>query len=209
MKVRQCNFPFYRGSITGAIHSATPPGSVSPTPYNRCKMTLLNWYTPAFAGWRGSTRWKIHGSGNVYQGNGPAVNKGYMKVRRVATEIFTYNESVPTWEDFGTPNEISSTNMFSKDSTIDGGFVTSEDGNGALEYELPYQEQLRFFPARVENQTLNFNFTSFHDFETVTGSSGFDGTCFDRYCAAGEDFSLFFFAGVPRVFYIGFGDPPP
>jgi hypothetical protein len=203
-KRRQNNLPYYRGFNEDGIHSAFVTG-IGSQPYNRCKTTLMNWVIPAYAGWRGATRWKIAIEGHVED----LMKTAYMSVQRQATDLTGYEESFAQWIAMDTANDIAYTSLRNKPHTWDGSTVSFTSVNPAIEYELPYYSTLRFMPAKKRNLTTSVGNANFHDFQTVTALDNGGGMHFDSYCSTGEDFNLFFFTGAPIVYYYGPDDPQP
>lgn len=202
---RSNNLPYYRGYSATGVHEAAG------VPYNRCKMTLINWIMPAYTGWRGATRWKyVRGKELMHPlGSDPSVQHAYMSVRRLGAEKGPYLESQPLLTTYDDPSTTAFGAMEAMGHTADGNTATVATQNAVLEVETPYYTHLRFGTAKDADRTGRTGFNFYHELETISvgeENSG-AGMQIDSYCAVGEDFSLFFFTGAPIVFRVGSVDP--
>lgn len=184
------DFPFYRGLCEFGIDD-TLDGA-----YNYCDMTMLNWVTPAYAGYRGSIRWKY---ATMLQRSSAPNNllNAHMQVTRTPVGNLGYlNFSTAVTYDL---SYIARTIRAQVAHTCSGATFTNRLTNGTVEAELPYQSNRRFYSARRDNPNqVNSEFPS-HRLQIVTteGSSAFMS-----YCAAGEDFQLYFFVNVPKCWVV-------
>lgn len=205
-KRRANNLPYYRGYAPGGVHSADG------VPYNRAKMTTLNWIMPAYTAWRGATRWKYvraKETTSIAGGGSDLLRQAWMTVRRVATKISGYDESMPAWTGPGTANAIAANNLREMDHTWDGNTATTTVQNPVIEAELPYYSNLRFGMAKEANLTTQTAISYVHELETLSAVNTNAGMHIDAYCSIGEDFSLNFFTGAPIAYYVGPFDPDP
>jgi hypothetical protein len=93
-----------------------------------------------------------------------------------------------------------------------GSFLLDFNSQPGVEFEIPYQTNMRFRPAGDRNQTLNSrygNSSAIFDQIADVNLMGFSGAAglndvrreiFNYYCAAGEDFSLHWYIG-PAIIY--------
>jgi len=196
---RYCMFPFLRGNVAGAVE--TDAGA---NPYNYCNTILLHWVTSAFSGWRGSIRWKIlyresdnatstHAPSILYWGRDDPIPSG--------TQIYI--------DDFGTYSLTNREEWAIR--TVKGNsenLLTGAKGmtysdvniNGNTEIEIPYYNRDRFVPGKNEN----FTGTEFINAPTIVGDhhvfvSTF--TTMDFMIGTGEDFQVYMFTGLPRMYY--------
>ncbi|APG78607.1 hypothetical protein 2 [Beihai paphia shell virus 2] len=202
------NLPYHRGYAPGGVHS------VDLVPYNRAKMTLMNWIMPAYTAWRGATRWKYVRSRETTSedlaGAPGFIQNCSMTVRRLAGNAAGYSESTPVWVSIDEPNYIAYDNLRHIGHTWDGNTATMTTVNPVIEAELPYYSNFRFGFAKAANLTTAVNnATFFHELETMTAVNEVNGCQFDSYCSIGEDFSLYFFTGAPIVYNVGVDDPIP
>jgi hypothetical protein len=168
-------FPNYRGSDpTGLV--ATPGARV-----NYSMMTYLNYVVPAYLGFRGGIRWKLHWRQNT--------NTDLLNVSRspyISTYVFTESPSARDEMDFWSANGVF--------DVTSGTMLTSGQYNPIAEFELPYYSNKRFYNAR--NGRINTAYEG--DFFTTslyTAGSGSLETM--NYVSGSEDFSTFFFLNVP------------
>lgn len=214
LKRRANDLPLYRGWDPQGIHSGA--NGANPAPYNRVKNTMLNWFMPAYAGWRGAIRWKYVNRFTVSDpdaagSNVPAPSVSTMSITRVANADNGYDLSGTNYDFAGADaNQLAQFMMNHFRGSWDGTLVTYTQGNNTLEAELPWYLNERFKPAKRMNRVnreSNGDIAQFHDFETFT-SVGNDGAyLMDTYCATGEDFNLYFFVSTPIVYYQGENDP--
>lgn len=192
-------FPHYRGAAPGAVDFV--PGVFA---YNRSKTTMLNWLTPAYAAYRGGVRWKFI----------PLSNPRALASMRVARHVDPNGFS--TYASFLSLKKVNSITSTIRESFLQNmstGFsgmaVTSGEDNSVLEIESPFMSQFRFYPARWMNKTTSSEFNQWlrlHAHYTSHGGEN-QNLVVGSYCAAAEDFSLFFFLAVPISYKIGATDP--
>jgi hypothetical protein len=188
----QPNFPYFRGHApAGASMNYAKDGK----PYNYSKTTLMNYLTPAFAGVRGSIRWKyalLNAAGN-FGGTLKVIRKSHgaipsTTIRNISDEVSMLN------------------NMHFMGSTHPGASVVDLQHNSVVSVDIPFYSMGRFTSARSVNtfmKDIATNTTHHHVIEavlarrddTVNGQITIQG-----YVAAGEDFNLFFFVNTPLMF---------
>lgn len=199
-------FPYLRGRVSGAVD--TTAGGL---PYNLCNTVLLHWCTWAFSGWRGSIRYKVLPRGSLNADDMPSLYVqrcalGEASFRRAVGQRLGYTTAARAAESV-MPRETGTT--FPRANRgftgTQGQIYQTGHVNPVLEFECPYYSPYRFTPGKQENHT-----------ETNTYNEGFDyyfqmngrqSTALDFHVAAGEDFQLYFFTGLPRLYYEA--DPPP
>lgn len=196
------NVPYLRGFAPNAIDKVDN-GSNPDISYNRCKMTHLNWFLPAYVGYRGAMRWKyVKGIeiANNMRHSSMTVNRSGLSTLGV-TEIVS-----PVTTDDVDINVYKSQILAAKHSTWDGASITTTETNPVLEIELPWYSNYRFGFCKSADFTSGLDWQQFHELQTyVTKRSA----CFDSYVSVGEDFSLYFFTGAPIAYKVGRNDPPP
>jgi hypothetical protein len=205
--VRFPAFPYFRGNVSGAVDTTTLAA-----PYNYCNTLLLHWVRTAFQGSRGSIRYKLVPRGfqdrgdrievqrSVYQPGAPA----YAVVR---SGLNTYASDVTARRDI-MANKVAATinNVPLYENPLFGArglALTTNQINGALEVEVPYQSYFRFSPGKFENLTSQQLFDPAWDIHMYLNSEFVDSnsTTVDVYAAAGEDFQTYFFTGLPPMYY--------
>lgn len=203
LSISQGIFPFYRGSPDGAYSTSTTPAG----PWNYCSNTFLNYITPAFAGWRGGLRWKVIRDSTTS-------SSGFLTyVSRIADSASAPSYYGVTWDTMlgvgaGNVKTVAYDSYFRlcpSSGTLDAntsmdGTVINRISTGAVEAEFPWYSNLRFFPAKQQNQTTQGPFRGFW-YAVMTmfqGANSIESANF--YCATAEDFNLFFFTGAPIVY---------
>jgi len=203
---RQSMFPFLRGHVAGAIH-ATDLGQS----YNYCNTVMLHWVTLAHSGWRGSIRWKITPRGEIRTERKPVYY-----IQRGELGVDEYSEqSAPMTNGYDTLSQLAASTVLTEISPsyvhpskplsgVRGLLLTSGFVNPNCEFEVPYYSKYRFTPGKVSNYTQTSIWTPTWDYR-IFADGDYD-TSFDTWCAAGEDFQVYFFTGLPRMYYEM--DPP-
>lgn len=176
-------FPYYRG------YDPQGKDNTSTEPVNYVQNTMLNMLAPLYAGMRGNIRHKF-----LYSGKSSLSNPMITSSSVNATNPYSLTTTFLT----GTNIERGiSASLNTGISSLFGRATTNLGINDTIEVELPFYSPQRMWPARAINgaNNLNRSFTA----EATVGEE--DVLAYDEYVAAGEDFSLFFFTGVPRQFY--------
>lgn len=193
-------FPYLRGNVAGAIHETALLKS-----YNYCNTILLHWVTTAFSGWRGSIRYKWLPRGTLEPNGRPT-----MYVQRQDKGNTDYKISNFTPRTYASSSDAAD-GVVTKDigtgypapgqpySGIKGQMYQSGYVNPAIEFEIPYYSSNRFTPGKQENLTVGEQFNEGYDYYLQV--EGTTGTAFDIHVAAGEDFTTYFFTGLPRMYY--------
>ena len=192
INLRNSNFPYYRGYAPGAVHETIIPDAA--TPYNYCKMTLLNYITPAFTCRRGGLRWKYFRTG------GNTEETSMMMVSRDASSAGTYAQQEFAMYTQGGGNQFDRVrqNEILIPHTWDGAVVTSTRQNPVIETEIPFYASVRFFPAKQANMTGGgAGFQQFHWMSTIWEAEAADAAAIHCFVSVGEDFNLGFFTGAP------------
>lgn len=200
---RFANFPFYRGAVQDAV-DATSIGD-----YNFCNTVLMHWVRWAYAGWRGSVRYKLIPSERA---NPDTV----INVSRLPYNFGTvlYARDTDTFQAPSFPGEDAYDGLMSVDAnglaplasvqggTMPGGTgqaVTVSSVNSTMEFEVPFQTQYRFEPGKWENYTGNSRYMPGWHYNIQNNADG--DVSYDIHTAAGEDWQTFFFTGLPPLFF--------
>jgi hypothetical protein len=201
--VSRAAFPSFGGYTT----VVPPPGSPivdlnNGDKYYYAETTLLNYLSRAFLGRRGAVRWlldfsRCHAStvASGYLGGSTSVVFG----RDDDYDITTTSYSLGT----GSPGDfLAATANIMKGYTPRGACLTNNAVNPLSAVEIPYYRPTRFSTTRTaesftaRNQQPGWSFT-FTTFPVANQTDSF----VDTYVSAGEDFNLFFFNGMPPVYY--------
>ncbi len=195
------SFPALRGNVTGAIHNTSLAA-----PYNYMNTVLLHWVTYMFSGWRGGIRYKV------------VPRRGIQYCDMVASRHAANGGSLSVTTASYNPLPLSSASEIAESTILNGAGVdreqTGHEGlaysishvNPCLEFEVPYYSRYRFSPGKTQNWTTVSNdysnyysvfINQINDRPDIGTSVG----CYDSYVAAGEDFQVYFFTGLPRMYY--------
>jgi hypothetical protein len=202
VNVTQNNFPLYRGYAADGFYNAVSP--TDPTPYNYFTNTLLNYITPAFGARRGGIRWKINGQ-DTSRRNLEIV------VRRLPSGTGTQAITRSPYEQLNGFSQNQRANMSTQAMTagLDGLHASASQQNPVLEYEVPFYDTFRFYPAkRIEEfETTPDNLYALHEIQYMVQSIGSAITNITTYVSTGEDFMLAFYLGPPV--YYSYANPSP
>jgi hypothetical protein len=197
---RYSAYPFLRGNVSGAVHSTNLAA-----PYNYCNTVLLHWCTWAFSGWRGAIRYKILPRGTLNASERPTL---YVQRHPIGQLEYDRND-IPS-NAFTTDSEAAAQCVVIYNATgeprtdapfsgVKGQAYSSGYLNPTIEYEIPYYSPFRFTPGKEQDHTTINLFNEGYDWRIhLIGAAT---TSFDIHCAAGEDFQLYFFTGLPRLYY--------
>jgi hypothetical protein len=187
----QCAFPFFRGNVAGAVHTAS-----GPAPYNYCNSLLLHWVTVCYSGIRGGMRWKV-----IPEGNRQAFLNDQTAIIVTRQTDDTYNTARFAGASYTSESSVA----------YQGGLEIQDDGNGtcmtlafinpAEEFEVPYYHQFRFNPGKQQNFTGgNQTFDGFKIRAKASSNGTTKEDAYSLWCAASEDFTCYFFTGMPRMY---------
>lgn len=197
---RRSAFPFLRGGVSSAVHLDSLGN-----PINYCNTLLMHWVTMAFAGYRGSIRWKIAPTCFIRPDNLPIIN-----VERDISSRFYVNGRTamftPTNESqIGFQGALDSSLPLPETNKTLGGFngMTLANGfiNPNIEFEVPYYSNDRFLPGKREDYTAGFGDIELNVWDYKIFVRGENETTFAAYAATGEDFQVYFWSGLPQVYY--------
>jgi hypothetical protein len=197
-------YPFLRGYAPGAVHRTD-----SATDYNFVNTVLLHWVTNAFQGMRGSVRWKL-----IPRGFEANTNNTTMYATRISPHsiLAFYSASALTDTFLGTHKTAhdavfhlsSETSLGLPTTGIEGSAVTHGSVNSILEIEVPYYSSDRFAPGKKSRYTF-FDKDDFL-FKYHVTSDYSNASRLDLWCSTGEDFQVYMWTGLPRMYYEQ--DPP-
>lgn len=195
---RYSMFPYLRGNVAGAVDTTAEFAS-----YNYCNTVLMHWVVNAFSGWRGSIRYKYLPRGPFNDSWRPT-----MYVQRHGIGEIGYDQIHTSPESYTTPKQASQSVIIEQGvlpkanrpySGAKGAVYSTGMINPAIEFELPYYSPLRFTPGKQQNHTGVNMFNEGYDFY-LQGRGNVESV-WDIHVAAGEDFQVYFFTGLPRMYY--------
>lgn len=202
------NMPAGPGLNYGSSTPSTGSG------YNYCKMNLIRYFMGAYAGYKGATRFKYmesHTGGLVSQLIASRKTQFLNAITRATTDAVTLvttaasSQASAAFVFAGTVEDVGS---------ISGIEIMDRQINGVIEFELPWMSAQRFQychdPVVVNELSTNL---PYHDFQRhnhqvlmiADNNSNSTNSVQLGFCAAGEDFSFFFFINAPITYS---RDPP-
>lgn len=180
------DFPITRGYQSDGVHTSVDGA------YNYTYMTLMNWITPAYVGWRGAIRWKYM----IPVSNGAPLNKT-IQVHRSASNNGWVDNALTINVNGSTGSAMAEFMCRALTGTWNGAHIVSSHLNNVCSVELPYYQALRFQSARRKDMmTANNEFRS-HSVNVMSMDP--QDTLVMAYVSAGEDFTCHFFLGIPVV----------
>jgi len=186
----QNSFPHFRGNVPGAVDIADG------APYNLCTTTLVNWVSLAYQGRRGGFRWKAIPNGlygDISRVNNP------MRITRDPGGLYGLNTI--TGPIYSTTSDAAYEGALEIDDSFNGTALTSWTVNPNEEFEIPYYSPYRFTGGKPTNFTTDTNqYEGFKITNVVTGGETLCQDALDLYCATAEDFTTYFFTGLPRMY---------
>jgi hypothetical protein len=199
---RYISFLLKQMPAESGYNTSGPDVTGSASAYNYAATTYINYLKPAYAGWRGSIRWKFI----------PLTRPTRLEVTRMtgsenrllATNYRARASYTPTTAD--TVSQMAAGSLFDRTCTGAGTALTQCRTMDALEVEIPYTTPLRFSKTKGDFQLVNSN-------SLAAGYPGGDSfilwlstdidrsqTAVDTFVAAGEDFTLFGWIGAPVLY---------
>jgi hypothetical protein len=163
------------------------PGSIGQT-------GPISFFSPFFAGWRGGLRHKLLFGANSSFWSNPIVSRG------------PYVTNLDWLQDefaIGSLNAEQLSDRLGR-FTNGGSAATNLGINNTIEYEMPYYNGQRFSSARMIGASTNpsdsakIQNVSIDD--TGGGLNDILSSSFQDWVASGEDYTLFFFTGVPVMY---------
>jgi hypothetical protein len=155
----------------------------------------MNWLTPAYLARRGGVKWKA-----LYQDTGPVNFMGKLEVIRTSGSWPAYSQTELPWTSTSEAAAVRALHLSSY-PTSSGSTQTQTQIAPTIEWESPFQQNTRFAPGKRADYTADATFADAFIIGTDVSHSSGTRCSLDLHCAAGEDFSLFFFLGSPIVRY--------
>lgn len=190
-------FPYYRGNVPNAINT-----TAAAAPYNYCNTLLLHWLVACHSGWRGSLRWKAN-----FRGGGVYSNRLRTMVTRVPRPV-TYERTgvLLTAATSSSSAAIACMTGVGTGPVPVGKYPTGYNGAAyvadlsanVLEWESPFYHDARFIGSKTANYTSAVN-TEGYALSMVGTLS--PAAAYDMFVAIGEDFQVYFWTGLPPVYY--------
>lgn len=164
-------------------------------------MTLLNYITSAYGGWRGGVRWlaDLTRIGNLD--------------REISTAIVTRAGDAPRandeWLGITAPSRIAAGQASIVDrnqaysQTYNGSILQTQSVNSTVMWECPYYKHNRFTPAKRLSNTGAVDPMDTGWILNITTRTGIgeETKSIPLWCSAAEDFNCFFYLGPPIMYY--------
>lgn len=181
--------PLYRGFDLTGIDTNFP------RKFNNVHNNPINWFLPVYAGYRGSMRHKFIFHSPVNMALPIITRQPYAESGDLGFTPPIYDADI---------NSINLTNLSQTQDTFNGAASTGTMINNAIEVELPFYNADRFNYSRIiTSANLDCNNLKMVQVSSVDGANSIDGRdfmTFQQWVSAGEDFSMYFFTGVPVVY---------
>lgn len=191
-------FPFHTG-VTNESQSEL----AFPTPagiYKAGTTSYMNYITSAYAGWRGGIRWMWDFSmTNSMTENNFSVEVGRIPEGPPNTHTLqVYSANTWLWQNMG---EVYQNEEYARSG--DGATFQAVGINPLVQFELPYQKQWRFSPAKNDPALMSVNDWDTGYYVKAYGvfPAEVNSTYIYTHCAAAEDFNCFFYLGPPIYYY--------
>lgn len=180
--------------------------------YNLFKYTLINYFAPAYACWRGSLRYKMAYESLGFQN----INGSYTALQHAKTIIVrrgTSSGADPYYSSNAIPSCSTQAQLYALSYAYDkqmphgwdGTVMTVNDQNPVIEFEVPFYAPKRFLSPRSPfwiGGDPCFSVTTSH-FDYSVNACGFQ-----TYVSVGEDFTLAMYLGPPLLFVTPNPVPP-
>lgn len=202
-------FAFERGMIpeNGGIYTGVAAPNGVPLVFSNGDLVVpaatnfLNYTMMMFAGWRGSVRWTVNTS-NLIRSSGAdqfnSISCTYSRVARTLRTTTSRNINPGL-----TNNMICDLIDEDDKETVLGAYLGNSQVNPVQSIEVPFYSNKRFYPC-AEFPSFN-TFTEYPGwrFSTILPATQADSdlSVLYTYCSAGEDFNLFFYQGLPALYY--------
>jgi hypothetical protein len=178
------------------------------TPYTYVGNCYINYLKLAYAGWKGSIRWKFLPVSSVKT---MSVSRNTGDEERKLDVDYAY-DAIYAYAVGATNAFVAGNRLFTREMTGGGAAITQCRTQDALEVEIPYTTNLRFSKTHGDYLKVNTNslangypggdtFRFFYD-----SAPGVALSLIDTYVAAGEDFTLHGWVGAPVMY--SSGTPP-
>jgi hypothetical protein len=185
------SYPYYRGAVLGAVDT-----TATFTTFNYSWTPMLHYISLPFAGWRGSIRHKVVPVG--------ASQDGARLTLTARRDLPGYSQlanalSTPTTLPSARFNGINGNNATAMPHGSDGMALTTSVINDVLSFEVPYQCDVRYGVVKDQNYSSPTEWCNGFTVTAVTEAT--PNAWLDWYVAAGEDYQVYFWTGMPPLYY--------
>nr|ULF99957.1 MAG: hypothetical protein 2 [Marnaviridae sp.] len=192
-------FPMYNGYDPTGINTAVSLLAGANAPYNFCQMTYLNWFTPAFLGYRGSINYVINIDNFSTAIKAAQVSRTEVKLSGYGSNLFSQ-----TWANNTPSNNTRYWSNIVQPFTNGGGALTNQLTNGSLCFQTPMYSAYKFNTTTPRNSTstISQDDTSYQmlKFTATANATNAGPNFFHWFVGAGTDFTTHFFLNVPTIY---------
>jgi hypothetical protein len=199
-KINRSAFPLYGGFVLADVVDSPIVTFLDDRHYLPFETTMINYLSRAYLGWRGSVRWTYDYSHT----NRLATDfSGSLSFQHSRDNFYTNTHSLLPVTAFNTSSLQNALNEQQRGSTSRGCYLGSTDVNPIMSFEVPFYSTLRFLPTAFEPEIGEETAGPALIVNTVfsPSTSQLHTSFYNTYCSAGEDFNLFFYNGMPPVYY--------
>jgi hypothetical protein len=165
--------------------------------------TYINYVTQMFAGWRGSIRWTVDASTLHVAGGDDRYNSVSVLVSR--SPLSSRTQKTEQLRDITKPLHNIAISLLEEEqgTALNGLFVGNSNVNPLISAEVPFYSPYRFYPTWLEAGYDRLIEQPSFIIQGVIPQSRSDGddSFLRMFVSAGEDFNLFYFNGLPPMFY--------
>lgn len=186
-------FPFHRGYDENGFWE------IGGQRYSISKTTLLNYLTPAYAGFRGGIRWKTH----LWSDKPGTATYQRCQRQQEETAAGEFLSDLDVTSNLSVAEQLDEVSR----SGGDGMVAQASAVNPVLEFEVPSTTPYRFLTPKDSNWLVRTTGAKYNNdttpqwrWDTVYDLEPNDVLIRSSYCAAGDDFSAFFFTGAPILY---------
>lgn len=192
-------FPIYNGYDVGGINTAVSLLAGPNFPYNFTTMTYLNWFTPAFVGYRGSINYIVNA--DIFAGSIKGMNASRYTI---STPGYSGSLVSNTWSATTPSSNARYWSNSVAQSTGGGAALVNQLTNGSLSFQTPMYSAYKFNDTSPTNSTQarGYDDTAIQKVKFVASTLNTSSAPaqFHWYVSAGTDFTTHFFLNVPTVF---------
>lgn len=211
--IHRLNLPVDRGYVLPDVAVSMPVYAIGAGNHVYANMTYINYFTKAFAGWRGSVRYVL----SIPEAG---CCTAHVTISHDTLDDFPrqyYSQVKPLWScDCGSNADYLSQAYTAVDPWFTGHSGLTINANSVsptTSFEIPFYSHLRFWPSKRKTQYRTDPYRSQRFSNTWSAMVAMsknpdpeDTSKATLFVAAGEDFNLSFYLGLPRVY--NYPNPP-
>jgi hypothetical protein len=193
------SFPYYSGYTSDSVNSVVRVLLGGNYAYGQT--TFLEYVACAYGGWRGSIRWAADLTRLQSNNRGPARSTVTRLEDGPAASVSDTTISTSAALSAAQAAFVNENGVTAK--TFDGQILCTNVVNPIVNWECPYYKNERFVPGK-RKAPISSGYTKDTGWSLsvhTTTQAGMSEEGVPLMCAAGEDFSCFFFLGAPIMYY--------